>query len=332
MKPLISIVLPIYNAEYTIKETINSILLQDYDNFEILAIIDGATDKSREIVESKGDSRIKVIDNVVNKGLIYSLNIGFNVAKGKYIARMDADDIMEPTRLSKQLKFMESHPDIDICGCFITIFNKSGVIGTQLFGKSHNEILAEMLFNSPIAHPTFFIRAAAFKSFTYDYECKYCEDYDILSRFLLANHKAENIPEFLLRYRISDMSQTYKGELISDYRYKSITRIQDNILKKGLGLELKDYSKKLHYKLSLTDRIKELSISEFPIQSIKKHFGNLINANKQISYCSDIALKSTIGKVWLKVLRFQVIKNLRLYPFIISKYTLYGMLHLLNRA
>jgi len=113
----VSIVMSVYNAQKYLDEAIESILNQTYSNFEFIIINDGSTDKSLEIIENyaKKDSRIIVI-NRENKGLIYSLNEGIRKANGKYIARMDADDISLPQRLEKQVEFMEKNKNIGICG------------------------------------------------------------------------------------------------------------------------------------------------------------------------------------------------------------------------
>ena len=113
---LISIILPAYNAEKYLKEAIDSILAQTYTNFELIVINDGSTDKTEEIILSYQDSRIRYIKNEKNLKLIRTLNKGIGLAKGKYIARMDADDISLPHRLKEEVEFMEAHPNIGEIG------------------------------------------------------------------------------------------------------------------------------------------------------------------------------------------------------------------------
>ena len=108
--------MPVYNAERHLSESIKSILNQSFSEFEFLIINDGSSDGSREIIKSFNDSRIVLHDNNRNFGLTKSLNIGLNLAKGRYIARMDADDISYQNRLEKQYQFMENNPDIGFCG------------------------------------------------------------------------------------------------------------------------------------------------------------------------------------------------------------------------
>ena len=113
--PLISVILPAYNAERFLEEAIDSILAQTYKNFELIVLNDGSTDRTEEIILSYNDPRIRYIKNESNLKLIKTLNKGIALARGKYIARMDADDISLPTRFEKEIEFMEIHPDIGVC-------------------------------------------------------------------------------------------------------------------------------------------------------------------------------------------------------------------------
>lgn len=329
MLPKISIILPTYNAELTLKDTLDSILRQTFKDFEIIIVNDGSKDRTHSIIASYHDPRIRLINNNVNKGLIYSLNIGIENASGEYIARMDADDIMSDNRLERQYEYMQQHPEIDICGCCIEIFDATHILGHQLYGVTSDEIKAELLFNSPIAHPTYFIRSKAFRGYTYNSHFKYCEDYELLSRFLMNNHRAGNLPEILLKYRISDNSQTKIGESDSRERFSSISQTQSTILRTALGIENNDYHRKLHYTLSLTQRIEKIDLNEFPIREIKKYFKLLIKGNRDTKYCENGAIQLTIGKIWLKLIRYQLKDNCKQFgEFIFSKYAFYGLKYL----
>ena len=134
--PQISVVMPAYNAEKYITEAIDSILFQTFKDFEFIIINDASTDSTKDIIESYKDPRIKLVNNEQNKGVAKSLNIGISVACGKYIARMDADDIALPERFQKQFDFMEQHPNIDVCGSWA---KKTG---------NENEII-----NNPVLRP-----------------------------------------------------------------------------------------------------------------------------------------------------------------------------------
>lgn len=328
--PRISIVLPVYNAESTIIETLDSILAQTYGDFELLVINDGSTDRSEMLIRQYNDSRIEIIENERNQGLIYSLNRGVAAAKGKYIARMDSDDVMDPDRLNIQYEYMETHPDIAICGNFISIFNASGLIGKQIYGVTDDEVKAEMLFNSPICHPSFFARSEVFKQFKYDTNYKYCEDYELLTR-LLDKNKGCNIPRCLLKYRVSDHSQTAVGEKNTVTRYNSISRIQNRLLHDKLGIDNDLEDQSLHYSLSLSSRISEMN--DMDIEHIRCYFKKLIAANSQKGYCCSWALKFSLGKIWLKLIHAHILKLdwSDRYRIIFSRYTYFGTLYMIRR-
>ena len=114
--PKITVLMPVYNGEKYLRESVDSILNQTFTDFELLIINDGSTDSSMEILNSYSDSRIRIVTNEVNLRLIKTLNKGIDLATGEYIARMDCDDIADPKRLEIQLQYMEKHPDVAVCG------------------------------------------------------------------------------------------------------------------------------------------------------------------------------------------------------------------------
>ena len=119
---LVSVILPAYNAQDTIAESIDSILNQSFRDFELIVINDGSTDATEKVIAQYDDSRIRYFANPGNQGLIYTLNRGLELSQGKYIARMDADDISLPARFEKQVRILEEHPEIIVCGPLIKVF------------------------------------------------------------------------------------------------------------------------------------------------------------------------------------------------------------------
>jgi len=208
--PHISLVMPVYNASAYLLEAMESILGQTFTNFELLLIDDGSTDNSIEIVKNYHDRRIRLIANTHD--FISSLNKGIEAAKGKYIARMDADDIMLPHRLETQFKYMETHTYIDICGSFAEGFGEREFIVLQ--PVEHVDIISSMLRTNPIIHPTVMIRYCKFRQsgclYKYGYPC--AEDYKLWTDLSLQGFKFSNIPEPLLRYRISPQQVTRVSE------------------------------------------------------------------------------------------------------------------------
>ena len=136
LNTLVTIAIPIYNAEPYLCYAIQSCINQTYKNWELLLMCDGSTDCSTSIAHEMAakDARIRVVDDGQNKGLIYRLNQSINMAKGEFYARMDADDIMYITRIEEQLKFFETHPDADVVGTSImTIDNENNIVGSGYY-------------------------------------------------------------------------------------------------------------------------------------------------------------------------------------------------------
>lgn len=212
--------MPVYNAEKYLNEAIESILNQTFTDFEFLIFNDGSIDKSCEIITSYNDKRIKFFNYNKNLGLIKHLNEGIRISEGKYIARMDADDISLPQRLEKQLEFLESNPEIGICSCSIRIFGTKEEI--LYYPKDDNNIKIKMLNNSSISHPSAILRSDLIKSTSLKFDENYIhtEDYKFWLE-LLKYTKAYNIPEILYLYRYHDENVTLTNkELISINKIK----------------------------------------------------------------------------------------------------------------
>ena len=199
--PLISVVMPVYNAGNYLKDAIKSICIQDFDDFELLIINDGSIDGAIDVVEHIKDSRIKVIHNPKNLGLIASLNVGLDHASGQIIARMDQDDLALPHRFSTQLKVLHDNPDIGVVGCWIHRFGADDQ--AVKYPIRDEEIKASMFFFNPISHPGVMFRKKLLDEHQIRYTPGYldAEDYHLWFQ-LFHKTKFYNVPEVLLYYRI----------------------------------------------------------------------------------------------------------------------------------
>src|SRR4051794_15571169 len=169
--PKITVLMPVYNAAEYIRETIDSVLSQSFTDFEFLIINDGSTDQSEEIIKSYSDPRIRLINNEKNMRLIATLNKGIELAKGEYIARMDADDICLPTRLEKQYKVMEDNKDIALCGTGIKMMGKK--FFQPLVISNSNTIKNVMRAFNVFFHPTVMFRKSILIEQNYRYDPNY---------------------------------------------------------------------------------------------------------------------------------------------------------------
>ena len=206
----ISVILPVYNAEQYLQEAIESILNQTYENFELIILNDGSTDTSLSIIQQFVDKDKRIIlVNRENKGLIYTLNEGINIAKGKYIARMDADDISLPNRFEKQIELMEKE-NLDICGChFLLVDEQNNINGLNLTPLSHEMCFLSLASKVPFAHPSVMIRKEFLVKNNLLYgqsNYKIAEDFDLWIRMYEKGAKFGNVNDILFRYRILDNS------------------------------------------------------------------------------------------------------------------------------
>jgi len=207
--PKITVLLPVYNGDKYLRESIESILKQTFNNFELIIINDGSTDNSLKIAKSFNDPRIKIINNKKNLGIIKSLNIGLSQAKGKYIARLDADDISLKNRLETQYSFLEKNKDIILIGGWAEIINDKGeYIRKKTPVTSFEQIKYWAMFiGNPFIHSSVFFRKDNIKSIGgYSHNYKHVEDYDLYLRLIKNGYKIINLPEIFIKYRIHDQS------------------------------------------------------------------------------------------------------------------------------
>ena len=238
--PTISVIMPVYNSEKYLREAINSILCQTFKDFELIIINDGSADNSRSIIQEfqKQDTRIKLIENEKNLGISRSLNLGIDHAVGKYIARMDSDDISIKSRFSNQVKILELNPEIGFLGSSGYYIDENGKkISFYKVPTSFLEIKWGSLLCSPFIHPSVMIRKELFEktNIRYDDTKLYVEDYDLWSKFINIT-KAINLKEPLIKYRIySQFINKQKNNIQQENTLKIACK---NILKETKDINL----------------------------------------------------------------------------------------------
>ena len=201
MKPAISILLPVINCESFIYESINSLLLQTYDNFELIIIIDPSIDNTLKIVQKIEDPRIIILQNKKRLGLAESLNIGLNIAQGRYIARADADDISFPNRLTVQLKYIEQK-GVDLVGSkYVNENVETGKIEENNRRLCLPEDTKGHMFFYWITHGSLMFKKSMVSNLKKVYIDRPAEDYDLFVR-LAKKHQFYEIPEILVKVRV----------------------------------------------------------------------------------------------------------------------------------
>jgi glycosyltransferase involved in cell wall biosynthesis len=216
MVPEISVLMSVYNSECFLAEAIESILNQKYSNFEFIIINDYSTDNCSKIINEYliRDDRILLIENEANLGLTKSLNIGISKAKGKYIARIDADDIALPERLGVQHDFLEKHQHIFLVGSGVDKIDENGnTVSRHKPIVEEKEIGKELYHRNCVDHPTIMFRN---EGFTYREKFVYAQDYDFYLILLSNGKKISNIFEPLVKYRISPFAISWSKKAKQD--------------------------------------------------------------------------------------------------------------------
>ena len=291
--PKVTVLMPVYNAVEFIREAVDSILKQSFSDFKFLIIDDGSTDGSQSIIRSYDDSRIRLVQNEKNLGVAATLNRGLDLARGEYIARMDADDISLPRRLERQIHFMEENPEVGVSGTWIRLFgDQMRVVDRRPVGASI--VKAFMLFDTPLNHVTAIMRGSMIEKYNLRYDLNFnrAEDYDLWMRaknyFLL-----DNIPEPLVRVRFHKDSITKTTKpIMTDQTEKLLFRELRN-----LGFTPTDEELKFHHIVGRGRRItsrQEMNRAESWLLKLQRR-------NREISLYEENALSKAIGMVWFRV-------------------------------
>jgi glycosyltransferase involved in cell wall biosynthesis len=291
--PLISVILPVYNAEPYLKDAIESILNQSFVNFEFIIINDGSTDNSEKTILSFNDLRIKYVSQQ-NKGLGETLNIAINLAIGKYIARQDQDDISHIDRLKKQVVFLEKNSTILLVGSRAKIFrDDNSIIDYHNHAIHPVDLKYDLLFDNPFVHSSvMFCKSAINKVGGYNSDRKLYEDYNLWSRFSYIGDLA-NLPEVLLDYRhhekgLSSNTANFKEYALFDQGLSNLKHLLGNLNQNIIDLEALYHWKKEKYSGSSIkelfkglDIITDKLISMYPqeierLQKRKKQYQKII--------------------------------------------------------
>lgn len=211
--PLVSVVLPVYNSGELLKAAVRSILTQSFKDFELLVLDDGSTDGCTDFLRTTEDSRIRLLRR--RHDYIATLNYGMTRSRGKYIARMDADDLMRPTRLAEQVETMEANPEVAICASYMQRLGGEEIFNAGLSGTlSPGDYAPIMLLGNFISHPTTMLRTDFLRSNKLHYKSRYiyAEDFKLWTDIAGAEGKIHIIPRPLLDYRVSEgqVSRTHR--------------------------------------------------------------------------------------------------------------------------
>ncbi len=203
-QPVVSVLMPAFNAEKFIAQAIESILQQNFSDFELIILNDGSTDNTSQIIRQFHDQRIRVIDLIANEGLVKARNRLVDEARGRYIAFLDSDDIAMPQRLVTQVHFLDKNA-ADLCGsAYYSLYEVSGKIKSSKERYTDADIRALLTISSPLCNPAVMGKAEIFKKFPYRFGKDYAEDYSLWAELALAGYRFANLKEKLITYRIHE--------------------------------------------------------------------------------------------------------------------------------
>ncbi|PRD46218.1 glycosyltransferase family 2 protein [Sphingobacterium haloxyli] len=283
--PKITVFMAAYNAASFISEAIQSVLNQTFTDFELLIVNDGSTDNTTEIVRSFQDPRIRLIENERNKGLAFTRNVALQKAKGEFLAVLDSDDIAFPNRLEIQLQHFLSRSKLAVLGGYAYVIDKLGQrTGQEMLPICGTEKLhAGLLFYNSFVHSTVMLRMSAFLEVGGYPSYFAAEDYGLLSRIAL-EQEVDNIPEYLVEYRLHDNNISIQKKDILEAQHTAILLYQlnrllpnacdtesDILLTPVLGSK---YSLKEYYTLYREIILQNRNHKQYPVEELERIFFN----------------------------------------------------------
>ena len=294
--PVISVVMPTYNAARYVAEAVASVLAQEFTDFELLLIDDGSTDDTALVVSQfASDPRVRLLHNERNMGLIATLHRAYAECRAPLIARMDSDDICASDRFGRQVNFLRAHPEIGIVGGAIRFFGNVAP-NVFTFPTTHADIHPAMLFYCPLAHPALMFRRELLDQglIRYDDAFRHAEDYHLWSRLLL-QVKAANLQEVILDYRLHARQVSSDS---SDKQYAASLRVRRQMLQE-CGIQPTDDEVALHESVILE---RPLSRADY-LPALAAWFQRLEVAARQSGYWDADALHRLLHTKFLETAR-----------------------------
>lgn len=312
--PKISVVMPVYNREQYLKESIESILCQTFKDFEFIIVDDQSTDSSWQIIQEYADKdpRIVAVKNTGKKGCYSARNCGHRLAKGKYIAVMDSDDIALPNRLQTQFDFMKRNPEIGICGSWARMFGDKDEI--MQMPQNHEEIRDFNFFYCPMIHPSVIFRNTNLILYSENHSS--AQDYDLWSR-MADKLKFANIPEVLLLYRVHNdkIGSAKKEEQDNNanlVRMKNLSTIGINLSEQEqrIYLDIINWNFTPKNKSDLLISVKMLD--KISLAGIEHNYGNQFQETLR-NFIKNIAISGIQNKLTSLNLYFTIFRKWKIF-------------------
>ena len=302
--PLVTVLMPVYNGEKFLRNAIESILNQSYNNLEFLIINDGSLDDSKNIILSYNDERIRFINNERNFGLIQTLNLGFKLASGDFIARMDADDISMKDRIKKQIHFLLKNKDVGLIGSSAVLIDQNNSeIGNLRYSNEHNKIKYLLGFYNLFIHPTIMVRKDVVikNKLIFDSNYLHAEDYKFWTQLIFFTN-VFNFEEPLIYYRIHENQVSIKHNLIQIENTKKIQ--EEYLINAGFSEKVL-----LYFKFESIFELDDQAKTKMILSCVA-----LYSQNKRLNFFDQMMLENFIAKKWknlfleIKSINFRLFK------------------------
>jgi len=293
-RPRVTVFIPVHNREHYVRCAIDSILAQDFTDFELLIVDDGSTDRTTEVIASYPDSRIRLVENGRNLGIPASRNRGLQLARGEYIALLDSDDYAYPFRLSRQVRFLDRHPRIAQVGSWCSLMDAEGKLLKRIRRQptAPDEVDVHLLFHCSLINRTIMGRTAILRQFGYDETFPRCQDYELHAR-LGAQHPMANLPQILVCGREHAGRVTRSTRDVGRERKMAIQRR----LLDRLGLRFDDTDLARHYGLTQKPVHNRLPALE-NLAWVERWLHLILEANRQSRRYETEALQRATALIW----------------------------------
>lgn len=304
-QPLISVIMSTYNEEKYIETSLKSLLNQTFKEFEIIIVDDASTDNTKQLIQNLQDERIRLICNEENQGLTKNLNKALKYVTGKYIARMDGDDIAFPTRFEKQVQYMEKHPETMLVSCYTKSFGDSDLVFAL---PDDSEVLRVRMLVRPVyAHPGFMMRRELIEAgYQYNEEYRTAQDYEFASR-VAEKYKIGLVPEVLLLYRVHKKQISAKA---GNQQFNNADKIRKHQLER-LGVQLSETEWKNYQDLVKESKVDYLESFDKVYELIQK----MLRSNERSKIYDPKIMEKTLKRMlYTWVIRNKNMKHLLAFP------------------
>lgn len=289
--PRVTVFMAVYNSEKFLAESIESVLSQTFNDFELLIVNDGSTDNSIDIISSYNDPRIRLLHNEQNMGLVYTRNRGIREARGEYVATLDSDDIAYPERLEEQVAFLDKNSEFGLVGSWVQLIDENSNPTGKIwdFNIPPEQMRPASLFYSVVANSASMVRKTVVNGIFYRDEYPLAEDYDFWIR-VLKRCKGWNLPKILVKYRIFNKSISREKAAFMEECTRKIVIEQLRLLE----IEPSEEEIKIHWRL----RTYDFESNKHFIEETGKWLDKLYQANRKKQIYTEDPFKKLLAEYW----------------------------------